>query len=29
MFDPEIPLVEFEISDIFTKIYAEAMFIEK
>ena len=29
MFDPEIPLVEFAISDIFTKISAKAMFIEK
>lgn len=29
MFDPEIPLLEFVISDIFAKIYAKAMFTEK
>ena len=29
MFDPEIPLVELAMSDIFTKIYAKAMLTEK
>ena len=29
VFDPEIPLLEFVISDIFAKVYAKAMFTEK